>query len=118
MSEKVTHVTTGEKLTNRNLLAFAGGGVGRDMAYNLWNGFLLVCIMYTKNVTAKQLSIILIMMAVCRIWDAINDPIMGGIIERTRGKWGKFKPWIFIGAVSNALITFMIFAIPLRGQDF
>lgn len=116
--EKVAHVTAGEKLSNRNLLCFSAGGVGRDMAYTLWNAYLLMCIMYTKSVTNSQLSIILIIMAVCRIWDAVNDPIMGGIIERTRTKWGKFKPWILIGAVSNAVVTFAIFAVPLKGQDF
>ena len=116
--ENVSHVKTGERLSNRNLWAFTGGGVGRDMAYSLWNGYLLLCIMYTKGVNSAQLTTILVIMAVCRIWDAVNDPIMGGIIERTRTKWGKFKPWIFIGAVSNAIITFTIFAVPLRGQQF
>ncbi len=118
MSEKVTHVSTGEKLSNRNLFAFAGGGIGRDMSYSLWNSFLLVCIMYTKNVNSKQLGIIMGLMIACRIWDAVNDPIMGGIIERTRTKFGKFKPWILIGAVTNALVLFTVFAVPLQGKAF
>ncbi|MEG1613718.1 MAG: glycoside-pentoside-hexuronide (GPH):cation symporter [Clostridia bacterium] len=116
--EKISHVTSGKKLSNQNLWTFSLGGIGRDMSYSLWNGSLLLCIMYTKGIDAKQLSTILIMMALCRIWDAVNDPIMGGIIERTRTKMGKFKPWIISGAISNALITFTIFAVPLRGEAF
>lgn len=118
MDERVARVTVGERLGRRNLWTYAAGGLGRDMSYSLWNSFLLVCIMYTKSVTTEQLAVIMVMMAVCRVWDAINDPIMGGIIERTRSRWGKFKPWIMIGVITNALITFMVFAVPLKGRDF
>ncbi|MCQ2471864.1 MAG: glycoside-pentoside-hexuronide (GPH):cation symporter [Clostridia bacterium] len=103
---------------NRNKWVYSLGGVGRDLAYSLYTYFLLTFILYTKGVTSAQFATISIIMVICRIWDGINDPIMGGIIENTRTKFGKFKPWIFIGAVTNAVVLVLIYTLPLKGTAF
>lgn len=103
---------------SRNKWIYSLGGVGRDLAYSLYTYFLLTFILYTKEVTDAQFATISIIMVVCRIWDGINDPIMGGIIENTRSKFGKFKPWILIGAVTNATVLVLIFSLPLKGAAF
>ena len=53
-----------------------------------------------------------------RIFDALNDPIMGNIIERTRTKWGKFKPWIVIGMFSTSAVIYAAFNTNLQGWSF
>lgn len=103
---------------NRNKWVYSLGGVGRDLAYSLYTYFLLTFILYTKDVTDGEFATISVIMIICRIWDGINDPIMGGIIENTRSKFGKFKPWIFIGAVTNAVVLILIYTLPLKGTAF
>ena len=102
----------------RNKWVYSLGGIGRDLAYTLYTGFLLTFILYTKNITDGQFAAISIIMIVCRIWDGINDPIMGGIIENTRTKFGKFKPWIFIGVITNAIVLVLMYTINLEGTAF
>lgn len=102
----------------RNMWVYSLGGVGRDLAYSLYTYFLLTFILYTKGVTDAQFATISVIMIICRIWDGINDPIMGGIIEKTRSKFGKFKPWILIGAVTNAIVLALIYTVPFKGSAF
>jgi len=47
-----------------------------------------------------------------RIWDGINDLIMGTVVDNTRTKWGKFRPWIAIGTLTNALVMVGLFGVP------
>ena len=84
-------------ITKRNLWLFPLGTVGRDMVYNLVTYFLLSFVLYTKGLNTAQLGVITVIMIAARVFDALNDPIMGNIIERTRTRWGKFKPWLVIG---------------------
>jgi melibiose permease len=49
---------------------------------------------------------------IARVFDAANDPFMGVVVEKTRTKWGKFRPWIFLGTVTNALLVVALFAVP------
>ena len=52
------------------------------------------------------------MLLVVKIWDAINDPIFGGIVDKMRLKGGRFIPWIRIAIIAVPLTTILIFAIP------
>ena len=106
------------KRVKRNLAMFPLGTVGRDMVYNLVNNFLLTFVLFTRELTAGQLSAITAIMVGARLFDALNDPIMGNIIERTRTKHGKFKPWIVAGMVSTSLVIYATFNTTLQGWGF
>ncbi len=109
---------TGDKIFDRNKWTYSLGGIGRDLAYSLYTYFLLTFILYTKNITDAQFALIGVIIVICRIWDGINDPVMGGIIENTRSKIGKFKPWIIIGCITNSIVLVLIYSLPLDGTAF
>lgn len=109
---------SGGKLSLRNLILFPLGCVGRDFLYNLFNGYLLTYILFTKMLTDAQFASVSIIIICARIFDAFNDPVMGGIVENTRTKWGKFKPWILIGAVTSAIVVAVVFSVNLSGWAF
>ena len=105
-------------IRKRNLWMFPLGTVGRDMMYNLVTNFLLTYILFTKGLTAAQLGAITAIMVAARIFDALNDPIMGNIIESTRTRWGKFKPWLVGGIVLSCNVVVMVFSTALTGWNF
>ena len=106
------------KRNKRNLILFPLGTVGRDMVYSLVTNFLLTFVLFTRELTAGQLSAITAIMVGARLFDALNDPIMGNIIERTRTKYGKFKPWILAGMLSTSLVIYAAFNVKLQGWKF
>ena len=97
------------KRVKQNLLMYPLGTMGRDMVYCLFANFLLTFVLITKNLTPAQLTAITGIMVAARVFDAINDPIMGNIIEKTRTKWGKFKPWLLIGGVTSSAVVIAAF---------
>ena len=87
----------------RNLWMFPLGTVGRDMIYNLFTNFIFTYILFTRHLTAAQLGAVTAIMVGARVFDALNDPVMGNIIERTRSRYGKFKPWLVIGILRRCV---------------
>ena len=105
-------------LSFKEKFAYCGGGIGRDMAYNLINAQILTFLMLTRNLDDKMLAVITVIMICCKIFDGLNDPIMGTVIEYTHNKKGKFKPWILLGVCSNTIVIMSIYAVPLQGWSY
>lgn len=102
----------------KNLLFYPLGTIGRDMMYCLFTNFILLYIMYTKGLTNAQLGAVTIIMAAARVFDAFNDPVMGNIIERTRTRIGKYKPWLIAGILSTCVVIYLAFNTDLTGWSF
>ena len=102
----------------RNLWMFPLGTVGRDMIYNLFTNFIFTFILFTRDLTAAQLGAVTAIMVGARVFDALNDPVMGNIIERTRTRFGKFKPWLVIGILSTSVVVYLAFNTSLQGWSF
>lgn len=107
-----------QKRTRKNLWMFPVGTIGRDMLYQLFTNFILVYVLFTHQLTAAQLMAITVIMVASRVFDALNDPIMGNIIEGTRTKWGKYKPWLLIGILSTSVVVYLAFTVQLEGWAF
>ena len=105
-------------IKKRNLIMFPLGTVGRDMMYNLVTSYLLTFVLFTHRLTAAQVSAITAIMVAARVFDALNDPVMGNIIERTRTRWGKFKPWLVIGILTTSVVIWAAFNVRLQGWSF
>lgn len=108
------------KVFNRNKWLFSVGGIGRDMAYQLIAAFLLTYVQFGVSLSLIQFTVLSLIIGIGgRVWDAINDPVMGAIIDGSHLKWGKFKPWILIGAVTCGIIIILMFNIRIwMGWNF
>ena len=106
------------KILKRNLITYPMGTIGRDAVYVLINNYLLTFVLFTHTLTAAQLTAITGIMIAARVFDALNDPIMGNIIERTRGKYGKFKPWLLIGVLTTSVVIYLMYNVQLTGWKF
>lgn len=102
----------------KNLWMYPLGTVGRDMVYTLFTNYILTFVLFTRTLTAANLAAITGIMIAARVFDALNDPLMGNIIERTRTRWGKFKPWLLIGILATSLVVFAAFNTKLQGWAF
>lgn len=98
-----------QKLTLGAKISYALGAVGKDMVYMLSATYILYYYQDIMGVSAVAMGVILL---AARIFDAFNDPIMGVIVAKTKTKWGKFRPWLLIGALTNAAILFLMFCAP------
>ena len=97
------------KLTWKEKGSYGLGAVGKDMVYMLSASYILYYYQDVLGVSAIAMGVILM---AARVFDAFNDPIMGIIVAKTRTKWGKFRPWLLIGTVLNAVILYFMFAAP------
>ncbi len=96
-------------LSGKEKFAYGIGAVGKDMVYMLSASYVLYYFQDIMGVSAIAMGIILL---VARVFDAFNDPIMGVIVAKTKTRWGKFRPWLMIGTITNAVLLIMMFAAP------
>lgn len=97
------------RLSGKEKFAYGLGAVGKDMVYMLSSSYVLYYYQDVLGVSAIAMGIILL---VARVFDAFNDPIMGVIVAKTKTRWGKFRPWLFIGTVTNAVMLYLLYAAP------
>lgn len=104
-------------LDKKNMLFFGLGTVGRDMFYALEANALLY---YLSNILNLPLPIYLatsLVYTVLRVFDALNDPLMGLIVDNGKSKHGKFKPPMLFGAIAAA-ICYMLFFTDFGLRDY
>lgn len=94
------------KTTWREKIGYGVGAIGLDLSYGMFYSFLSY---YLSSVLGLKEGFLLLLTPLARIWDGINDPMMGTIVDNTRTKMGKYRPWIVIGAVCNATVLFLLF---------
>ena len=89
-----------------------GYGLG-DLASNLfWMQFVWFLNYFYTDVFGLAPAVLATMILVVRIWDSINDPIVGILADRTRTRWGKFRPYLLWGAIPFAIVGTLTFTTP------
>ena len=95
----------------RSKWSYAIGCTGRDMCYTLVSMYLLIYIQYSGLLNEAQFLVLTGIIVLCRVWDAVNDPMMGTIISNTKTRLGKYRPWVLIGCLSNAIFLILLFTL-------
>ena len=98
-------------LTMKERICFTLGAVGRSGLYTLMSMFTLVFFQNGAGLTLGQGTTIIL---IGRIFDAINDPMMGMIVDRTKSRWGKMRPYLLFSPVPIAITTILLFTAPFE----
>lgn len=91
------------------LAGYGAGAYGKDLVYGLVSTFLMIYFTDTAMISPLFLGFLFLG---ARIFDAAIDPFMGWLVDRTRSRWGKFRPWIAVGTLLNAGVLIALFTVP------
>lgn len=98
-----------KNLTGTERFAYGIGAIGKDMVYMLSASYISIYFLDVMGISAAAIAVLLL---AARVFDAFNDPIMGVLVAKTKTRWGKFRPWLLVGTITNAVILYMMFSIP------
>lgn len=98
-----------EKLSFRERLAYGLGTGGEQFPFYMVNVYLYFFFNTIVGIPAMTVGTIFM---VARVWDAINDPMMGIIADRTRTRWGSYRPWAFFATIPMCVLLTLCFAGP------
>ena len=87
-------------------IAYGFGDVGCNFSWMFVGNFLMI---FYTDVCAIPMTAVSLLMLISRFWDAINDPIIGSLSDRTNTRWGRYRPWLLIGAPLTAIILVLTF---------
>lgn len=94
---------------NYNRYTFGLGTIGRDMLYSMVSMYLLFFLTDILNLPDSTMWWMTGALTILRIFDAVNDPVMGFLVDNTHSRFGKFKPWIVIGGITGGILTVLLF---------
>lgn len=100
------------KLSRKEMISFAVAGFGQNMIINFVVTFMLVYLYEGVGFSAAGVAALTVILTITKIWDAVNDIMMGVIVDRTRTRWGKLRPYIIFTALPIAILTTMLFTVP------
>lgn len=104
--EKIENLQTNVKMKFKEKIGYGIGEVALNFLVGGISNYLFFFYTDVFGIGAGAVGIILLL---SRIWDAVNDPLMGMIADRTNSKHGKYRPYILWGAIPVALFTVLAF---------
>ena len=95
-----------QKVSGRTKWGYAFGGIGKDMCYALVSNYLMYYCTENLGISALFMGILFFF---ARLWDAVNDPIMGTFVDNTHIKFGRYRFWMLIGTLANVIAVIFLF---------
>lgn len=115
MGKETNEQDYGEKLTIRERVAYGCGDLSSNFIYATISAFLLL---YYTNVVGMPAATAASILAISKVLDGISDVIMGRIIDTTKSKWGKARPWVFRLCIPLAVCSVLMFSVPASMEGF
>jgi GPH family glycoside/pentoside/hexuronide:cation symporter len=103
----------GDRLKTREYVGYALGDTASNFFFQTFSIFLTYYYVDVWGITALAVSL---MFPIIRLFDALNDPVMGLIADRTQTRWGKFRPYLIWGAIPYGICGYLLFAGPDLGS--
>lgn len=97
---------TGGRVPLISKIAYGMGDVGCNFSWMFVGNFLMI---FYTDVFGISMSAVAGLMLFSRFWDAINDPIIGGLSDKTNTRWGRYRPWLLVAAPLTAIILILTF---------
>jgi len=92
--------------------AIVTAGFGQNFVLTTVSTFILVYLLLYAGISTEGMVVVTLIITAAKILDAILDPIMGSIIDMTRSRWGKLRPYILFSALPVALLSGLLFSVP------
>lgn len=108
MMSKTEHITLKEKI---------GYGLGDAASSMFWKLFGMYLMFFYTDIFGMEAKVVGTMFLVTRVWDSLFDPIIGVLADRTRSKWGKFRPYLLYVAVPFGVIGVFTFYTPALAES-
>ncbi len=87
-------------------------GFGQNFILTTVTTFILVYLLQYAHISVAGMAVVTGILTATKVVDAVSDPIMGSIVDKTRTRWGKMRPFILFSAFPVALLTTLLFAVP------
>ncbi|MCI9050452.1 MAG: melibiose:sodium transporter MelB [Lachnospiraceae bacterium] len=94
------------KISMKEKISYGLGALGKDMVCGLIFTYAMI---YFTDVLQISASFVGSLFFFAKFWDAVNDLGMGVLVDNTRTRWGKFRPWLAIGTIINAIVFVCLF---------
>ncbi|MBI4900010.1 MAG: MFS transporter [Actinobacteria bacterium] len=96
----------------RQRVSVVVAGFGQNFILTTVTTFILVYLLQYAHISVAGMAVVTGILAATKIFDAVSDPVMGSIVDKTRTRWGKMRPFILFSAMPVALLTTLLFAVP------
>jgi glycoside/pentoside/hexuronide:cation symporter, GPH family len=106
-------MTASEKIRLREKLSYGAGDFASCLYWASFSTFLLKFYTDVFGISGAAAGLIFLW---SRVWDGVNDPIVGALADRTKSRWGRFRPWILFGCVPFAVSGVLAFTTPDLGM--
>lgn len=101
------------RLSLKGRFDYALGDFGYNFMYYWLSAYLTIYYTDTIGISAGAVSV---MMLVIRFFDAVNDPVIGSLADRTKTRWGRYRPWYMLGSIAMAVFIVLIFSAPVNAS--
>jgi len=106
--------TAKPKLNRWTKLAFGAGDLGPAIETAIYGFFLNYFLLNVAGLNPARAGTILL---IAKSWDAVNDPLIGALTDRTRTRWGRRRPWLLFGAIPFGVAYFLLWLVPALNAD-